>query len=286
MEHADVNENGPYEPGVLSAILRASVSAARAGAEIIRQGAARLGSLQWQTKGPSDYLTEIDTSSEAVIRTGLQDALSAPFPAVPVFGEESWTGEEIPRGLCFVVDPLDGTTNFLHGVPAYAVSIAALHDGEPIVGVILHAAADELYTAIRGSGAWLNGDPMRISPITEPSRSLIATGFPFGDSEDVQRYARQFVSVAAATAGLRRAGVAALDLAGVAAGRYEAFWELQLSPWDIAAGILMIREAGGIVTDLAGTRANVSTFPLVAGSPVMHAWLLDVLRSTDSRHPQ
>lgn len=123
---------------------------------------------------------------------------------------------------------------------------------------------------------------MRVSSIVEPARSLIATGIPFGGEKDVARYARQFVPVAAATAGLRRAGAAALDLAGVAAGRYEAFWELQLSPWDIAAGILMIEEAGGVVTDLDGHRANIESSPLVAGSPAMHAWLIDVLRSTES----
>lgn len=267
---------------MLLTIRDAALSAAQAGEEIIRAGASRLGSLQWQTKGPADYLTEIDTSSEAVIRERLQQALARHFGHVPVLGEESWSGGVVPQGLCFVVDPLDGTTNFLHGVPAYAVSIAALHDGEPVVGVIRHAALDETYTAIRGAGAWLNGELMHVSSIVEPARSLIATGFPFGGDENVARYARQFVPVAAATAGLRRAGAAALDLAGVAAGRYEAFWELRLSPWDIAAGILMIEEAGGVVTDLDGRRANIESSPLVAGSPAMHAWLIDVLRSTES----
>lgn len=273
--------NATLDPTLLSAILDASVTAAHAGEAIIRAGAARLGSLQWQTKGPADYVTEIDTSSEAAIRDCIQAALSPYVGSVPVLGEESWSGGDIPRGLCFVVDPLDGTTNFLHGVPAYAVSIAALHGGEPIVGVVRHAALDETYTAVRGRGAWLNGEPMRVSSITEPARSLIATGIPFGGSEDVARYSRQFGPVAAATAGLRRAGAAALDLAGVAAGRYEAFWELQLSPWDIAAGILMIEEAGGIVTDMLGRRANIESSPVVAGSTAMHAWLINTLRSTE-----
>lgn len=267
---------------MLASILDAALTAAGAGEKIIRDGAARLGSLQWQTKGPADYLTEIDTLSESAIRERLQQALAPRFGHVPVLGEESWSGGSIPRGLCFVVDPLDGTTNFLHGVPAYAVSIAALHNGEPIAGVVRHAALDETYTAIRGAGAWLNGERIRVSSIVEPARSLIATGFPFGGNADVARYARQFVPVAAATAGLRRAGAAALDLAGVAAGRYEAFWELRLSPWDIAAGILMIEEAGGVVTDLDGRRANIESSPLVAGSPTMHAWLMGVLRSTET----
>ncbi|MGI8508183.1 MAG: inositol monophosphatase family protein [Gemmatimonadaceae bacterium] len=271
-----------FDDKLLASIRDAALSAAHAGEEIIRAGAARLGSLQWQTKGPADYVTEIDTSSEAVIRERLQHALEPHFGHMPVLGEESWSGGMIPHGLCFVVDPLDGTTNFLHGVPAYAVSIAALHDGEPVVGVVRHAALDETYSAIRGAGAWLNGERMRVSSIVDPARSLIATGIPFGGRKDVARYARQLVPVAAATAGLRRAGAAALDLAGVAAGRYEAFWELQLSPWDIAAGILMIEEAGGVVTDLDGRRANIESSPLVAGSPAMHAWLIDVLQSSES----
>lgn len=271
----------PYDATALSAILEASVSAALAGEQVIRAGAARLASLEWQTKGPADYLTEIDTSSERIIRERLQESLTPLVGDVLVLGEESWSGGGIRAGLCFVVDPLDGTTNFLHGVPAYAVSIGALYDGEPIVGVVRHAALDEMYTAVRGRGAWLNGEPMRVSTIVEPARSLIATGFPFGEDRDVVRYARQFIPVAAATAGLRRAGAAALDLAGVAAGRYEAFWELQLSPWDIAAGILMIEEAGGVVTDLIGKRANVESSPVVAGSPAMHKWLVETLRSTE-----
>lgn len=279
-EHAPAN--APYGATLLSAILDACVAAAIAGEQVIRDGARRRSTLQWQSKGPSDYLTEIDISSERVIGELLQTALTQSFGTVPVLGEESWSGDDIPHGLCFVVDPLDGTTNFLHGVPAYAVSIAALHDGDPIVGVIRHAVLDETYTAVRGRGAWLNGEPMHVSSITDPARSLIATGFPFGGEEDVVRYARQFIPVAAATSGLRRAGAAALDLAGVAAGRYEAFWELQLSPWDIAAGILMMEEAGGVVTDFEGARAGIDASPLVAGNPAMHAWLLDTLHSTEA----
>ncbi len=279
-----MSQNTPYDALRLSAILDAATAAAYAGEEVIREGARRLGTLQWQSKGRSDFLTEVDTSSERVIRARLQHELAAQFGAVPVLGEESWTDDEIPAGLCFVVDPLDGTTNFLHGVPTYAVSIAAVHDGEPIVGVIRHAAIDETYSAVRGGGAWLNGERMHVSPNTDPARSLIATGIPFGGEENLDRYARQFVPVAAATAGLRRAGAAALDLAGVAAGRYEAFWELQLSPWDIAAGLLMIEEAGGVATDFTGRRAGIGSSPVIAGNPKMHEWLLEILQRTDAAH--
>lgn len=279
-----MSENARYSVAQLSEILDAARNAAIAGEAIIRAGAARLDSLEWQTKGPADYLTEIDTSSEIAIRDSLQRALAPSLGLVPVLGEESWDrGTDIPRGLCFVVDPLDGTTNFLHGVPAYAVSIAALYDGEPVVGVVRHAAIDETYTAMRGAGAWLNGEPMRVSSAQEPARSLIATGIPFGADDSIAEYTAQMIPVARATAGIRRAGAAALDLAGVAAGRYEAFWELQLSPWDIAAGILMIEEAGGVVTGIGGERATLATSPLVAGSPHMHAWMLRILHAATPR---
>jgi myo-inositol-1(or 4)-monophosphatase len=267
---------------MLTHILDAMVQAAGAGEAVIQAGAPRIASLHWKSKGPSDFLTEVDTSSEDAIRTQLTRLLADDIGDPIVFGEESWTGAAIPPQLCFVVDPLDGTTNFLHGVPVYAVSIAALWDGEPIIGVVRHAAREELYTAIRGAGARLNGERMSVSSITDPARALIATGFPFGAHAELERYARQFVPVARVTAGIRRAGAAALDLAHVAAGRYEAFWELDLAPWDIAAGLLLIEESGGVVTDLQGEPACIETSPLVAGSPRMHAWLLDTLIASDA----
>ena len=256
--------------------------AAHAAEHVIRAGAARRSELVWQTKGHADYLTEIDTSSEDVIRREITNALHNDFPSLRVLGEESWRDEPLPAGLAFVVDPLDGTTNFLHGLPAFAISIAAIHDGKPIVAVILDIPHAELFTAIIGAGALLDGKPIHVSRTTEPARALIGTGFPFGDDAPVQRYARQFAPVALATAGIRRVGSAAIDLAWTAAGRFDAFWELKLSPWDIAAGILLVREAGGMVTTISGAPASIDTSPLVAGNPVMHAWLLEVLSAADS----
>ncbi|MES2358768.1 MAG: inositol monophosphatase family protein [Gemmatimonadota bacterium] len=271
----------PYTGEIIAKILDAMIVAARAAEGIISAGATRRGDLVWQSKGLADYLTEIDTSSEALIRHEITNALHADFPDLRVLGEESWRDEPLPHGLAFVVDPLDGTTNFLHGIPAYSVSIAAIHDTEPIVALVLDIPHGELYTAVRGMGARLNGIPLHVSQISDPERALIGTGFPFGENADAVRYARQFVPIARTTSGIRRAGSAAIDLAWVAGGRFDAFWELHLSPWDMAAGILLVREAGGIVTGIDGTPATIETAPLVAGNPAMHGWLLDVLHGAD-----
>lgn len=272
----------PYTGETIAKILDAMIVAARAAEDVIAAGAARRGDLVWQTKGQADYLTEVDTSSEAVIGREITDALQADFRDLRVLGEESWRDEPLPRGLAFVVDPLDGTTNFLHGIPAYSVSIAAIHETEPIVALVLDIPHGELYTAVRGLGARLNGSPIHVSQISDPERALIGTGFPFGENADAVRYARQFIPVATTTSGIRRVGSAAIDLAWIAAGRFDAFWELHLSPWDIAAGVLLVREAGGIVTGIDGAPATIETSPLVAGNPTMHAWLLDVLRDADN----
>ena len=180
-------------------------------------------------------------------------------------------------GLVWVVDPLDGTTNFLHGVPAYAVSIAAAVDGVLEVGVVVHVPHAETYRAWRGGGAWLGERQLAVSAITEPDAALIGTGFPFRDTDRLDQYLEQFRRVATRTSGIRRPGSAALDLADVAAGRIEAFWEQRLSAWDIAAGTLIVREAGGVVTDFAGRDVGVEHTGVVAGNPTMHAWLREVL---------
>jgi myo-inositol-1(or 4)-monophosphatase len=272
----------PFDRDTIARILDAMTAAARVAEEVIRAGADRRSDLVWQSKGLADYVTEVDTSSEAVIQHELSTTLAADFPDLRVLGEESWRDEPLPRDLSFVVDPLDGTTNFLHGVPVYSVSIAAIYEATPIIGVVLDIQHAELFTAVRGFGARVNGAPIRVSEISEPSRALIGTGFPFGEHAETTRYARQFVPVARGTAGIRRAGSAAIDLAWLAAGRFDAFWELRLNPWDIAAGVLLVEEAGGVVTGIDGARADITTSPLVAGNPAMHAWLLGVLHDADA----
>ena len=195
-------------------------------------------------------------------------------PEARVLGEELSPETSAARGITFVVDPLDGTTNFLHGFPEYAISIGVLIDGKLVAGVVRHVVTGEVFTARSGAGAWRDNQPIHVSAITEPKRALIGTGFPFSSMDRIDEYLPQFAAVAGQTAGMRRAGSAALDLARLAAGQFDAFWELKLAPWDIAAGILLVREAGGVVTDLSGAPATVSHTGLVAGNPTMHEWLL------------
>ncbi len=194
-----------------------------------------------------------------------------------ILGEELSPTMSDRQGLVFVADPLDGTTNFLHGFPFYAVSIGAMLDGVLCAGVVLNVANGELFSATPGGGTRLNGQAVAVSTIADPARSLIGTGFPFRSNEYVDEYLRMLPKIMQGSAGLRRPGAASLDLASVACGRLDAFWEMSLAPWDIAAGILLIREAGGLVTDLEGRPATVGHTGLVTGNPAMHAWLMSIV---------
>ena len=253
------------------ALLATCVAAAARAAEIIRVRADDRRALDWEVKSHADFVTEVDRAAERAIT----EVVSSRHADAKILGEELSPSLQDSSGLTFVVDPLDGTTNFLHGVPAYAVSIAAMVGGELTAGVVLNVANGELFSATAGGGARLNGQPISVSPITEPSRALIGTGFPFKDGTHVDEYLRTLPRIMQETAGIRRPGAASLDLAAVACGRFEAFWELKLAPWDIAAGLLLIREAGGIATDLSGRPCPVDHTALVAGNPAMHAWLLE-----------
>ena len=216
----------------------------------------------WTRKGGRDFVTEVDRTAERMIA----DILLAAEPSSRIVGEEL-SPNVVREGLVWVVDPLDGTTNFLHDFPAYAVSIGATLEGELVAGV-------EVYTAARGAGAWQGERQLSVSAIADPELALIGTGFPFKEIDRLGEYATQFARVAAATSGIRRPGSAALDLAHVAAGRFDGFWELQLSAWDIAAGLLLVREAGGLATDFAGRHVGAEHTGLVVGSPAIHPWLL------------
>lgn len=215
-------------------------------------------------------MSEVDRDSERAIA----EVIAARHPEARLLGEEFSPSISDRDGVLFVADPLDGTTNFLHGFPWFAVSIAALVNGDIAAGVVLNAANGELFTATAGGGARRNGEPISVSTIAEPARALIGTGFPFKDLNHVDRYLESLPSLMRDVAGIRRPGSAALDLADVACGRFEAFWELSLAPWDIAAGILLIREAGGVITNLEGEPASVSHTGIVTGNPEMHRWLL------------
>lgn len=255
----------------LNLLDRARAAAARA-AGFIRE-AAQPAVSGWSPKGRHDFVTDVDRGAERLIA----EVLLAGDGAGRVIGEEL-SPEISTDGLVWVVDPLDGTTNFLHGYPAYAVSIAAAVDGVLQAGVVHHVPQDQVFWAARGAGAWCGDQRLQVSPITNPGHALIGTGFPFKDLTRLEEYQRQFARVAARTTGIRRAGSAAIDLADVAAGRFEGFWEQQLSAWDIAAGILLVREAGGVVTDYDGRELGISHGSVVAGNPAIHRWLLETIR--------
>lgn len=255
------------------ALLEEIVTVAQAAAAFIREQDADRPELVWDLKGDSDFVSTVDRGAEELIR----NALAPDGRDVTFIGEESAPERRVGAGITFIVDPLDGTTNYLHGFPAYAVSIAALVDGVLAAGVVLDVPRDECFTAVRDGGARLNGRRMRVSGISDPTRALIATGVPFRKPAQIARYLEQLPRVLAVTSGIRRAGAASIDLAHVACGRVDAFWELRLAPWDVAAGLLLVREAGGRVTDFAGVDAVPAFAGYVAGNPAMHRWLLDTL---------
>jgi myo-inositol-1(or 4)-monophosphatase len=228
---------------------------------------------QWDVKGPSDFVTRVDRTAEERIR----DDLLRAEPDAHVLGEELSPDGVPPGGLVWVVDPLDGTTNFLHRYPAWSVSIAAAIDGQLVAGVVLHVPTRHCTVAWHGGGAWLGPDRLTTSGITDPRLALIGTGFPFKTPADMDRFLRLLPGVLRATSGVRRAGSAALDLTDIARGRLDAFWELTLAPWDFAAGVVLIREAGGVVTDLDGAPPRLARGGVVAGNPAMQEWLLEMV---------
>jgi myo-inositol-1(or 4)-monophosphatase len=229
----------------------------------------------WTEKARHDFVTEVDRRSEALIA----ETLTTQVPGSKVLGEEltpnAGAGREAE--VRWVVDPLDGTTNYLHGYSQYAVSIGCEVGGELCVGVVHDVARDAVYWAATGMGAWAGERRLAVSVETEPRRALVGTGFPFKQMDGLERYLRQFSAVMEATSGVRRAGSAALDLVDVAAGRFDAFWELSLAPWDVAAGAVLVREAGGVVTRFEGDGNVLGHGSIVAGNRAMHAWLSELL---------
>ena len=237
----------------------------------------------WTAKGRADYVTEVDREAERIIGAVLTKA----FPDSLVRGEELSpestrppATDHQPPAIVWVVDPLDGTTNFLHRFPVYAVSIAATRGSELLAGIVHHVPLDIRYTATLGGGAFQDGAPLAVSPNADPAHGLISTGVPFRDLLQWPLYALQLQAVATGTAGIRRPGSAALDLCDVAAGRCEGFWEMRLAPWDVAAGTLIVREAGGVVTDFEGSPDVLRHTSIVAGNIPIHQWLLETLNNS------
>jgi myo-inositol-1(or 4)-monophosphatase len=257
-----------------AALRDASIAAARVAADFIRAKGADRASIDIREKQPADFVSEVDTGAESRIRQVLERLV----PGASIVGEELSPRDSMAGETVFVVDPLDGTTNFLHGFPAYSVSIGAMVEGAVVAAVVLNIPHGDLFTATLGGGAFCNGEAVRVSAVDTPGRALVGTGFPFKNLEFIEDYVRQFERITRAQSGIRRAGSAALDLAWVASGKFDAFWELRLAPWDIAAGLLLVREAGGRVTDLEGRDIVPAHSPVVASNGLLHPWLLDCLR--------
>ncbi len=251
----------------------ACVEAARRGGAILRErfGAARTVEL----KGGIDLVTDADRASEAAVLRSLRER----FPGVAVLAEESGESGGGAGGLRFVVDPLDGTTNYAHGLPQFAVNVAAVDGAGLAAGATYDPIRDELFTAARGAGAFLGERRLRPSGRSEVGSALLVTGFPYDIHQHHEVPLRLFGAFVRRARGVRRLGSAALDLAYVAAGRLDGFWEQRLKPWDIAAGILIAREAGAVVTDLRGGDAMLETGDIVAASPGLVPPMLEIIRA-------
>lgn len=263
----------------MSPMLNIAVRAARAAARITMRFYERADALKVQSKGRNDFVSDVDRAAEAAIIEVLREK----FPDHAILAEESGshaagkgraTGDEFQ----WVIDPLDGTTNYLHGFPQWAISIGLRQRGRMQLGVVYDPLHEELFTAERGSGALLNDRKIRVSQRRSMEGALIGTGIPFSDQARLRTYLPMLEAIIEDSAGVRRPGSAALDFAYVAAGRLDGFWELGLKPWDFAAGALLVTEAGGMVTDLAGGERHFETCNVVAGGLKVHKAMLQRLR--------
>ncbi|MFQ5571692.1 MAG: inositol monophosphatase family protein [Rhodothermales bacterium] len=255
-----------------------AVAAAWQAARIIRYYAGRIGEEQIQQKGVHDLVTEVDEASQALITRVLGEA----FPAYTVLAEEG-TEEgammDTVEGHRWIIDPIDGTTNFAHGVPPYAVSIALQRGAEVMVGVVLDVAREELFTAIRGGGTYHNGARVAVSRRDALGDSLLATGFPYRAFDHVESYLEVFRQAIHAARGVRRHGAASIDLAYVACGRFDGFFETGLNAWDVAAGLLLVEEAGGCVTDYRNRPNPLFERQILATNGRLHEAMLDMLQT-------
>jgi myo-inositol-1(or 4)-monophosphatase len=242
--------------------------------DLIRSHIGQVPGSMVSTKGPLDYVTEIDKRCENLIT----DAIRKNFPDHHIMAEET-ANEGLQSGYTWVIDPLDGTTNFIHGFPFVAVSIALCLDKKPVVGYVLDPVRKELFSAQKGRGAWLNGARIAPRPRVELDRALVATGFPFRVKEHMDPYLASFKSIALRVSGVRRAGAAALDLACLAAGRVDGFWEIGLKAWDIAAGALLVTEAGGSISDFNGEDNYLFNGNVTAGFEPVYGLLLEEVKA-------
>ncbi|MDR8390122.1 inositol monophosphatase [Aliifodinibius sp. S!AR15-10] len=249
--------------------LEIAKQAARKGSEIIIQYTTDKD-FDIELKGKNDLVTDADLATEKVVLKIIQEA----FPEDQVMAEESQEERRVPEARTWLVDPIDGTTNFAHGFPIYCVSVAMWEHREPKVGVVLEVGRDELFSAVKGQGAYLNGSPIHVSKTTDPANTLIGTGFPYRDLYLVKHYLELFEYLMHNTHGVRRPGSAAFDMCCVAAGRYDGFYEYSLNAWDVAAASLIIKEAGGVLSDWEGGDNWLFGKRILAGNEAIHSFLL------------
>jgi len=258
-----------------SALLTVMTNAALKAGRALSRDFGEVQNLQVSVKGPGDFVSNADRNAEKIIRVELEKAR----PGYSFLMEESGAVEGRDKAHRWIIDPLDGTTNFLHGIPMFAVSIALEREGQIIAGVVYNPAVDELYTAERGGGAYMNDRRLRVAARKELADCVVGTGIPHLGRKAHSTFLEQQRKVMLQVSGVRRMGAAALDLAYVAAGRFDAFWESGLSPWDVAAGIILIRESGGFVTDLSGGHEMLESGDIAAGNEIIHAKLLETIRA-------
>ncbi len=260
----------------LSPALNVMTTAARKAGRKLTRDFGEVENLQISKKGPADFVSAADQRTEQMLIAELSKAR----PGYNFLVEEQGIIEGPDKSHRFIIDPLDGTTNFLHGIPHFSISIALERDGQLVSAVVYNPVTDEMYTAERGHGAYLNDRRLRVAARKVLADSLFATGIPFMGREGHERFLKELETVMALSSGVRRFGSAALDLAYVAAGRFDGFWERGLKAWDVAAGMLVVREAGGVVTDLGGGARMLETGDILAANETLHPQLLKLLKST------
>jgi myo-inositol-1(or 4)-monophosphatase len=257
-----------------SALLNVMVKAARRAGRNLKRDLGEIENLQVSLKGPANFVSMADKRAEET----LYDELTKARPGYGFIGEEGGTREGTDKANVWIVDPLDGTTNFLHGIPHFAVSIALQREGALIAGLVYNPANDDLFLAEKGKGAYLNDQRLRVAARKKLNESVIACGLPHIGRGDFDVATQELSAIQPQVAGLRRFGAAALDLAWVAAGRLDGYWERNLSSWDMAAGMVLVREAGGFVTDIEGGDKIFETRDIIAGNDYVHRELVKILK--------
>ena len=264
-----------------SALLNVMTAAARKAGRSLKRDLGEVEHLQVSLKGPANFVTAADRRAEEI----LQAELAKARPGYGFLGEEGGATAGADKSHRWIVDPLDGTTNFLHGIPQFAISIALERDGAIVAGIIYNPANEELFTAERGKGAFLNDQRLRVAARKRLADAVVACALPHPSRGDVELARSEHIAMQERVAGLRRFGAAALDLAWVAAGRLDGYWERSLSPWDMAAGIALVREAGGFITDLDGREEMIKTGGILAGNEDIHREMLRALKEAQNAPP-